>query len=76
MVPKPDEPLTRTELQNIVIRDFCRAVKCDSKEEAVYYCESCDFVLADAIQMYREDVAAMGSMAKPQSTKIVNKSVN
>jgi hypothetical protein len=73
VVPKADEPLSHTELQNIVIRDFRRAVKCDSREEAVYYCDSCDYVLADAIAMHREDVAAMGTPGKPIASQIVKK---
>lgn len=42
-----------------------RLAKVQSPEEAFYYCESSNFVLADAIKQFKEDTA-MDGIATPK----------
>lgn len=53
------------EARQIVLKDFVRMAKKISKEnvskeEATYYCDMTDYILSDAVNMYKEDLDAVG----------------
>ena len=57
------DPLAPNEAEQIVVKDFIRLSKKITsekvtKEEAMYYCMSTDYVLSDALKMFKEDIEA------------------